>query len=167
MQAYTRLLPSRLSAGNMMLRDPEFAVDNGLYYLDREETFARAGMKTLHYMRAVNKLGILGFEERTTMRELITNQLVCVYLCVVSTVKYCRSCNQILPCDVHENLFIPAITVSHFWSVIALCIHNYDNCMQSQGSREQQAKWLQLANRFSIIGAYAQTELGHGKTSTK
>ena len=112
-----------LSAGNTMLRDPVFAGDNDLYYLDREEAFARAGMKTLHYMRAVNKLGILDFEERTTMRELILINLCVCILCVVLTVKYCRSCNQILPCDLHENLFIPAITVRHFWSVVALCMH--------------------------------------------
>lgn len=34
--------------------------------------------------------------------------------------------------------------------------------MQGQASNIQKAKWLPLANNFSIIGAYAQTELGHG-----
>ena len=34
--------------------------------------------------------------------------------------------------------------------------------MQGQASEKQKAKWLPLANNFSILGAYAQTELGHG-----
>ena len=32
----------------------------------------------------------------------------------------------------------------------------------SQGSDEQRARWLPLANAKAIIGCYAQTELGHG-----
>jgi acyl-CoA oxidase len=32
-----------------------------------------------------------------------------------------------------------------------------------QGTDEQKAKWLKLALDYDIIGAYAQTELGHGK----
>lgn len=32
----------------------------------------------------------------------------------------------------------------------------------SQGTPEQQAKWLPLCNSLRIIGTYAQTELGHG-----
>ena len=32
----------------------------------------------------------------------------------------------------------------------------------SQGSPEQQAKWLPMAQKLEIIGTYAQTELGHG-----
>ena len=35
--------------------------------------------------------------------------------------------------------------------------------VQSQGTEEQKAKWLPLAKDFKIFGAYAQTELGHGK----
>lgn len=34
---------------------------------------------------------------------------------------------------------------------------------QGQASDEQKEKWLPLARDFKIIGAYAQTELGHGK----
>lgn len=34
--------------------------------------------------------------------------------------------------------------------------------LKSQGSQEQKAKWLPLAESFQIIGTYAQTELGHG-----
>lgn len=32
----------------------------------------------------------------------------------------------------------------------------------SQGSEEQQAKWVAKAHKLEIIGAYSQTELGHG-----
>jgi acyl-CoA oxidase len=42
----------------------------------------------------------------------------------------------------HCSLFIPTIEV--------------------QGTDEQKAKWLKLALDYDIIGAYAQTELGHG-----
>ncbi|KAJ7391543.1 Acyl-coenzyme A oxidase (Acyl-CoA oxidase) [Desmophyllum pertusum] len=34
--------------------------------------------------------------------------------------------------------------------------------IKSQGSAEQKAKWLPLAESYQIIGTYAQTELGHG-----
>ena len=35
---------------------------------------------------------------------------------------------------------------------------------QSQGTEEQKEKWLEPAKDFRIMGAYAQTELGHGTT---
>ncbi|KAL3695295.1 hypothetical protein R1sor_009371 [Riccia sorocarpa] len=44
--------------------------------------------------------------------------------------------------DLHWGMFIPAI--------------------KGQGTEEQQKKWLPLAQKMSIIGCYAQTELGHG-----
>jgi len=44
--------------------------------------------------------------------------------------------------ELHIGMFIPSIL--------------------SQGTPEQQAKWLPLCNRLQIIGTYAQTELGHG-----
>ncbi|XP_073251487.1 peroxisomal acyl-coenzyme A oxidase 1-like [Porites lutea] len=34
--------------------------------------------------------------------------------------------------------------------------------IKSQGTPEQKAKWLPLAESYQIIGTYAQTELGHG-----
>ena len=34
---------------------------------------------------------------------------------------------------------------------------------EGQGTEEQKAKWLPLAESNQIIGTYAQTELGHGK----
>ncbi|RMX42190.1 hypothetical protein pdam_00023411 [Pocillopora damicornis] len=34
--------------------------------------------------------------------------------------------------------------------------------IKGQGSEEQKAKWLPLAESFQIIGTYAQTEIGHG-----
>ena len=36
--------------------------------------------------------------------------------------------------------------------------------VQGQCNEEQKEKWLELARNYDIIGAYAQTELGHGKT---
>ena len=35
--------------------------------------------------------------------------------------------------------------------------------IKGQGSEEQKAKWLPLAESFQIIGTYAQTEIGHGE----
>ncbi|KAG7376740.1 hypothetical protein PHYPSEUDO_012798 [Phytophthora pseudosyringae] len=47
-----------------------------------------------------------------------------------------------LPLEVHRAMFLPTL--------------------ENQADNEQQAKWLPLARAFKIIGAYAQTELGHG-----
>jgi acyl-CoA oxidase len=47
-----------------------------------------------------------------------------------------------LPTSLNETMFIPTI--------------------ESQGTEEQKAKWLEPARDFRIMGAYAQTELGHG-----
>lgn len=44
--------------------------------------------------------------------------------------------------DVHRSMFIPTL--------------------ENQADADQQRKWLPLAREFKIIGAYAQTELGHG-----
>ncbi|TYZ59269.1 hypothetical protein PybrP1_007626, partial [[Pythium] brassicae (nom. inval.)] len=44
--------------------------------------------------------------------------------------------------EVHRSMFIPTL--------------------ENQATEEQQAKWLEAARNFNIIGAYAQTELGHG-----
>jgi len=44
--------------------------------------------------------------------------------------------------ELHIGMFIPSIL--------------------SQGTPEQQAKWLPLSNTLRIVGTYAQTELGHG-----
>ena len=37
---------------------------------------------------------------------------------------------------------------------------------QSQGTEEQKKKWLPLAKEYKILGTYAQTELGHGVSTT-
>uniref|UniRef100_K3WDE7 Acyl-coenzyme A oxidase n=1 Tax=Globisporangium ultimum (strain ATCC 200006 / CBS 805.95 / DAOM BR144) TaxID=431595 RepID=K3WDE7_GLOUD len=47
-----------------------------------------------------------------------------------------------LPADVHRAMFVPTL--------------------ENQADEEQQAKWLPLAKSYKILGAYAQTELGHG-----
>lgn len=46
------------------------------------------------------------------------------------------------PLSVHYDMFIPAL--------------------KNLGTSEQQAEWLPRAINCSIIGAYAQTEMGHG-----
>jgi acyl-CoA oxidase len=35
--------------------------------------------------------------------------------------------------------------------------------IQSQGTDEQREKWVPLIRDYRVIGAYAQTEMGHGK----
>ena len=35
--------------------------------------------------------------------------------------------------------------------------------IQSQGTDEQREKWIPLIRDYRVIGAYAQTEMGHGK----
>ncbi|CAN0142500.1 unnamed protein product [Ascophyllum nodosum] len=50
--------------------------------------------------------------------------------------------DEVLPTDVHMAMVIPAL--------------------QYQTSPEQREKWLPLAMSFKILGAYVQTELGHG-----
>lgn len=47
-----------------------------------------------------------------------------------------------LPPQVHRSMFIPTL--------------------ENQADNEQQREWLPLARQFKILGAYAQTELGHG-----
>jgi acyl-CoA oxidase len=47
-----------------------------------------------------------------------------------------------LPLEVHRAMFIPTL--------------------ENQADNAQQAQWLSLVRSFRIIGAYAQTELGHG-----
>ncbi|CAI8005627.1 Peroxisomal acyl-coenzyme A oxidase 1 [Geodia barretti] len=47
-----------------------------------------------------------------------------------------------LPTQLNETMFIPTI--------------------ESQGTEEQKKKWLEPAREYRIMGAYAQTELGHG-----
>lgn len=44
--------------------------------------------------------------------------------------------------DIHWNMFIPVL--------------------RTQATAEQQKKWLPLATSMSVIGCYAQTEIGHG-----
>lgn len=36
------------------------------------------------------------------------------------------------------------------------------NMIIGQGTEEQHAKWVERAKNLEIIGAYAQTEMGHG-----
>ncbi|KAL1496296.1 hypothetical protein AB1Y20_016258 [Prymnesium parvum] len=50
--------------------------------------------------------------------------------------------DAVLPIDVHRSMFLPAL--------------------EAQTTDEQRAAWLPLARSYAIVGAYAQTELGHG-----
>ncbi|KAL3932640.1 MAG: hypothetical protein SGPRY_000622 [Prymnesium sp.] len=53
-----------------------------------------------------------------------------------------ESVDASLPFDVHRSMFIPTLAM--------------------QTTPEQRERWLPLAQSFTILGAYAQTELGHG-----
>ena len=50
--------------------------------------------------------------------------------------------DDLLPTELHRSMFLPTIL--------------------AQASEAQQAQWLPLAQSYSILGTYAQTELGHG-----
>ena len=50
--------------------------------------------------------------------------------------------NESPPLDLHFGVFMPTI--------------------EMQGTDEQKKRWLQKAQDMKIIGAYGQTELGHG-----
>jgi acyl-CoA oxidase len=56
--------------------------------------------------------------------------------------------------DARALLFLPAGLELHIGMFIP--------SLQSQGTPEQQARWLPLANSLRVIGTYAQTEMGHG-----
>lgn len=53
-------------------------------------------------------------------------------------------------------------SLAYFPGGLELHIGMFIPTILSQGTPEQQAKWLPLCNRLQIIGTYAQTELGHG-----
>ncbi|GAB4820390.1 hypothetical protein N2152v2_007436 [Parachlorella kessleri] len=56
--------------------------------------------------------------------------------------------------DMRGQLFMPGGLELHIGMFIPT--------IMSQGTDEQQAKWIPMCNRLQIIGTYAQTELGHG-----
>ena len=60
------------------------------------------------------------------------------------TLSFCRCAmpNESPPLDLHFGVFMPTI--------------------EMQGTDEQKKRWLQKAQDMKIIGAYGQTELGHG-----
>jgi len=53
-----------------------------------------------------------------------------------------RAVNTILPVSVHYDMFVPNL--------------------ESQANEKQKAQWLDAAKKLEIIGAYGQTEMGHG-----
>ena len=53
-----------------------------------------------------------------------------------------QAVDAVLPFDVHRSMFVPTLA--------------------NQTTPVQREKWLPLAQDFRILGAYAQTELGHG-----
>eukprot|EP00055_Hartaetosiga_balthica_P003673 m.8589 g.8589 ORF g.8589 m.8589 type:complete len:659 (-) comp3192_c0_seq1:317-2293(-) len=54
-----------------------------------------------------------------------------------------------------RSLILEQVPLNLHWAMFIPCI-------KGQGTKEQQEKWLPLANTLQIIGTYAQTELGHG-----
>ncbi|KAL4854889.1 Peroxisomal acyl-coenzyme A oxidase 1 [Chlorella vulgaris] len=53
-------------------------------------------------------------------------------------------------------------SLAYFPGGLELHIGMFIPTILSQGTPEQQAKWMPLSNRLQVIGTYAQTELGHG-----
>lgn len=43
----------------------------------------------------------------------------------------------------------------------------FEPTVKKLGTEEQKAKWLPLIQSFQVIGTYAQTELGHGRSGEK
>ena len=84
-----------------------------------------------------------------------------------------------LPIGLHEGMFLPTIQVSQFVcsqflfqlfrgadaTAFSMSDSVFVPTIQGQGDLEQQEKWLPLAKDYNIIGAYAQTELGHGESN--
>ena len=64
---------------------------------------------------------------------------------VILSIQYGRAINTELPIELNETMFVPTL--------------------EGQATDEQQNKWLGPAKRHEIIGAYAQTEIGHGRWS--
>ena len=78
----------------------------------------------------------------------------CMCLCILP---YCAS-SMYLATFIQTN-----IVCVHTYTIYIYVYCNFLFSIQSQGTVEQKAKWLPLAKDFKIFGAYAQTELGHGK----
>ncbi|XP_065903315.1 peroxisomal acyl-coenzyme A oxidase 1-like [Dysidea avara] len=53
-----------------------------------------------------------------------------------------RALNTVLPVSVHFDMFVPNL--------------------EGQANEKQKAQWLDVAKKLEIIGAYGQTEMGHG-----
>ena len=69
---------------------------------------------------------------------------VCVCVCVcVHTQHSLSMLTEAASFGLSDNVFLPTI--------------------QSQATEEQKKKWLPLIHSYTVIGAYAQTEIGHGK----
>ena len=45
---------------------------------------------------------------------------------------------------------------------LAVQSYMFEHAMEHQTSKEQRDKWLRLTKEYTIIGGYAQTEMGHG-----
>ena len=62
---------------------------------------------------------------------------------MLTDVSFCQYfSNDASPAFLHEAAFLPTL--------------------RGQGDKEQREKWVPAAEKYAIIGSYAQTELGHG-----
>lgn len=79
-----------------------------------------------------------------------------------------ESCNLtdcIKPLLCHDSLCVsPICRAVHKVEEAALLLHPtmFSHAIYSQMSDEQHVKWLDAAFSFTLLGTYAQTELGHG-----
>ncbi|SAM07001.1 hypothetical protein [Absidia glauca] len=64
--------------------------------------------------------------------------------------------------DLSDLEFQGLVLLSELLSPLGLHYSAFIPVLQSQGTDEQVAKWVEPAKKLAIMGCYAQTELGHG-----
>lgn len=116
----------------ILIKDPEFTDKLGSEYMSHEERYGNDLRKACHLMKK--------FRDDPELNELLARPdglRNIGGLNIMGSVT--REGN---PFQLHAGMFIPTLV--------------------SQGTPEQQDRWLMKAFKGEIIGAYAQTEMGHG-----
>ena len=120
--------------------DPLYAQKAGKYEWTRAQLYER----TLdQYLGMTRKVMSLKEKDPLAAGKIVRELLVRPPTpCLVSHVLLTAAQDEPCGLDLHVGMFIPTL--------------------QGQGDAEQQKAWLPLCYNLSIIGTYAQTELGHG-----